>query len=227
MAKTETLFQGEFLLNPKSFRRRVKDIKAFVFDWDGVFNDGHKTESGASSFSEIDSLGTNLLRFTHYLNKGSLPLTAIISGENNKAAAAFTQREHFHALYSGIKNKSDALQHFCMTHNLSPAEVAFVFDDVLDLSVSAICGLRLLVGRASNPLFNRYVRKEKLADYVTSCSGAGYAVREVCELFMHVHGNYDRIVSHRIQFSKEYQTYLEQRNNVKTRLLSSKDLFIR
>jgi 3-deoxy-D-manno-octulosonate 8-phosphate phosphatase (KDO 8-P phosphatase) len=227
MAKTETLFRGEFLLNPKSFRRRVKDIKAFVFDWDGVFNDGYKTESGSSSFSEIDSLGTNLLRFSHYLNKGSLPLTAIISGENNKAAAAFVQREHFHALYSGIKNKTEALQHFCRANNISPAEVAFVFDDVLDLSVAAACGLRLMVVRAANPLFNRYVGKEKLADYFTSCSGAGYAVREVCELFMHVYGNYDRIVSHRIRFSKEYQTYLEQRNHVKTRLLGLKDLFIR
>jgi 3-deoxy-D-manno-octulosonate 8-phosphate phosphatase (KDO 8-P phosphatase) len=226
MAKTESLFKGEFLVDPKTFRRRLKDIKAFVFDWDGVFNDGHKTESGSSSFSEIDSLGTNLLRFSHYMMHGALPFTAIISGEHNKAAAAFAQREHFHAFYPGIKNKIEALQHFCKTSGITAAETAFVFDDLLDLSAAAVCGLRIMVTRPANPLFTRYVRKETLADYFTFSGGSSNAVREAAELIMHFHGSYDTIAGHRVSYTKEYKTYLELRNSVKTKQVTAKDLAI-
>src|ERR1043165_362016 len=109
MKKTENLFKGKFLTDSKVFLQKLKKIKAFLYDWDGVFNNGHKTESGSSSFSEIDSMGTNLLRFSHFLKEDELPLTAIMTGEYNKATVAFSKREHFHALYTGIKNKKDAL----------------------------------------------------------------------------------------------------------------------
>src|ERR1044071_4322922 len=104
MKNIESLFKGKFLTDTKAFRQKLKKIRAYIYDWDGVFNNGHKTESGSSSFSEIDSMGTNLLRFSHFLKSDELPLTAIISGEHNKAAVTFSEREHFHGLYSGIKN---------------------------------------------------------------------------------------------------------------------------
>ena len=226
MKNTENLFKGKFLTEAKTFRLQLKKIRAYVYDWDGVFNDGHKNESGSSSFSEVDSMGTNLLRFSHYLEKAELPFTAIITGEQNKTAASFSEREHFHALYAGIKNKYHALQHFCNVNNIATTEVAFIFDDVLDLSAAAHCGIRIMVIREANPLLARYAKKKKLADYFTNASGSNYAVRESAELIMSLNGWYENAVEHRVNYSTQYQAYLEKRDAVVNRLITTKDLSI-
>jgi 3-deoxy-D-manno-octulosonate 8-phosphate phosphatase (KDO 8-P phosphatase) len=224
MQKIEKLFKGEFLVDAKSLRQKLKNIRAYIFDWDGVFNDGHKTESGSSSFSEIDSMGTNLLRYSHYLAKSVVPYTAIISGEQNKTAETFVKREHFDFLYSGIKNKYDALQHFCRLKNIEASEVAFVFDDVLDLSVAVRCGLRIIVSRESSSAFTRFVKKKKLADYFTYSSGANNAVRESAELIMCLCGEYENAVQNRMDYSQSYSEYLGKRNSSEIKLFGKKDL---
>src|SRR5690606_10938202 len=86
-------FKGQVQTTPELLREKLSGVKAFVFDWDGVFNDGMKDEKGSSRFSEVDSMGTNLLRFNHFLRSGELPITAIISGEKNQAAFTLAERE--------------------------------------------------------------------------------------------------------------------------------------
>ena len=71
------------------------NIKAFIFDWDGVFNNGQKNANSSSNFNETDSMGTNLLRYSYFLTNGVLPITAVISGEKNEAAFYFCERECF------------------------------------------------------------------------------------------------------------------------------------
>ena len=224
MQKIEKLFKGEFLTNPKSFRKKIKAIKAYIFDWDGVFNDGHKTETGSSSFSEIDSMGLNMLRFGHYLKNGDVPFTAIISGEQNKTAELFVKRESINAIYSGIKNKYHALDHFCRSKDINASEVAFIFDDVLDLSIAQHCGLRIMVPRQCNPLFLRFVKKKGLADYFTYSKGSENAVREAAELIMALHGEYDNVIQNRIDYSQTYQDYLEKRNASEPQFYKKEDL---
>ena len=43
-------FKGTFLTDPSLIRQKFFNAKAFVFDWDGVFNDGYKNENGSSFF---------------------------------------------------------------------------------------------------------------------------------------------------------------------------------
>src|SRR5579862_3149987 len=134
------MFRGRFLESPESLRQKVIRIRAIVFDWDGVFNGGIKDESGSSTFSEIDAMGTNLLRFSHFIATNQSLFTAIISGEKNPLAFKFAKREHFHEVYFKIRHKSEAVLHFCRRNEIDPQEVAFVFDDVLDFSAARICG---------------------------------------------------------------------------------------
>ena len=133
---------GEFVSPPSVFIDKLKKIKAVLFDWDGVFNDGFKQGNEGSIFSEIDAMGTNLLRFALWKMNGVLPVTAIITGENNPATLQLAQRESFHAVYSRMKNKAEAFGAFTTTYGLKTDEVLFFFDDVLDLSVALQCGCR-------------------------------------------------------------------------------------
>jgi len=206
------LFKGKFLTDVDAFAEKFSAIKAFVFDWDGVFNNGIKDDNGSSAFSEIDAMGTNLLRFNHFLCKGKTPVVAVISGEKNKAAFTLAKREHFNAVYYKFVHKISALDHLCKQHQLQYHEIAFVFDDVLDFSVANICGLRLMVSRNCNPLLVKFAQENNLADYQTFADGGNHAVREIVELLTGISGKYEETISQRMQFSETYKQYLQLRN---------------
>ena len=204
---------GQFITAEADLIEKMKHIKAFVFDWDGVFTDAGKDSQMQSRFNEADSMGTNLLRFSYYLNHKELPITAIISGEKNETAFTFVERECFHYSYSKFGNKLLAADHLCETHGINKNQIAYFFDDVLDLSLAEQCSVRVFIPRKTNPLFNDFVSKHKLADYVTAATCGQYAVREGCELLIGLNGNFDKTISERMIFSEEYDRYLSARKS--------------
>ena len=202
---------GEFVSPPSVFIDKLKKIKAVLFDWDGVFNDGFKRGNEGSIFSEIDAMGTNLLRFALWKMNGVLPVTAIITGENNPATLQLAQRESFHAVYSRMKNKAEAFGAFTTTYGLKTDEVLFFFDDVLDLSVALQCGCRIQIGRGSNPMLNQFVKNSELTDYITANDGGHHGLREAAELVMGLIGQFEDVVKNRMAFTEDYQSYLAER----------------
>lgn len=202
---------GRFITSEAEIIEKLKQIKAFVYDWDGVFTDAGKDHNLDSRFSEADSMGTNLLRFSYYLNNKHIPITAIISGEKNTAAFTFVDRERIHYSFSKFANKLEATRHLCGLHDLKPHQICFVFDDVLDLSLAEICGVRVFIPRKSNPLLNEYVIKNKLVDYVTGATSGQHPVREASELLIGLNGNFDDTITERKNFSPLYAAYLALR----------------
>lgn len=219
-------FKGSFITKPADIQQKLTKIKAYIFDWDGVFNNGQKDEHGSSPFNEVDAMGTNMLRFNHYLRTGFLPIVCVISGERNKAAHTLAKREHFHGVYGGIKYKPEALTHICKACNIKPEEVAFMFDDVLDLSVAAQAGVRIMVSRACNPLLMDYVVQQKYADYITASDGNNSAVREAIELMMGLNGTYKQTVEERMHFTEKYKHYLRLRNQSEPFFYTSRESII-
>ena len=196
---------------------RLSKIRAVVFDWDGVFNDGVKDEDGGSPFSEIGSTGVNMLRFGLWLKQGSLPVSAVITGQRNKFVQLFTAREKFHGAYMGYIDKRKAFDHLLATHGLAAEQVAFFFDEVIDLPVAERAGLRAMIGRSVSPLLERAVIARGQADLITKHSGGENGLREACELLLGAMGIYDEVVEHRASFSNEYQTYLALRTATELR----------
>lgn len=211
-------FIGNFVVSEADVANRLNKAKAFIFDWDGVFNNGFKTGQAGSGFSEVDSMGTNLLRFSHFLKTKHLPLTAIISGEKNESAQFFASREHFNLSFYKIAHKIDALNYICDHKGIKPEEVVYFFDDVLDLSIAKVCGLRILISKQSTSLFTEYCKKNNLVDYNTANSGGDHGVRESCEMLMAVNGTFDEVIKQRTELSELYKDYIRQRNNVDTQI---------
>jgi len=224
--KIKKLFEkggGVFCTPLPDFRRKVEAALGIVFDWDGVFNKGEKHGGGSSPFNEVDSMGTNLFRFAFWMKHQNLPTSAIISGENNESATIWSQRESFHAAYSKMANKPEAIQHLCEKQGIAPEQLIYIFDDVLDLPVAEIVGVRLFIPRTANPLLNKYVIDNGLADYCTGASSGNYAVREACELLMGMLGVYEEALSERIKFSEKYSQFLAERNSTKTVLYTKQN----
>jgi len=217
MTELENLYGvlgGRFITPAEEIKNKLLKIKAFIFDWDGVFNNGEKQSSGGSSFSEVDSMGQNLLRFSYYLKNVTLPVTAVISGEKNDTAFYFSDRECLTYSFFKIPHKLAALELLCKKEKLQPEEIAYFFDDVLDLPIAERCGLRLLVNQKANPLFVNYCIKNNLVDYLSASAGGSFAVRETTELLIGLNGNYDEVMQGRITNSPEYQDYIQERRKV-------------
>lgn len=200
-------FQGQFLLEPAELQNRLNNIKAIITDWDGVFNNGIKSRQTPSHYSEIDSMGINLLRYSFWLKSQQVLPIVIITGADNPVAIELAKREKFTQMYSHILHKEEALWHFCEKNSLKPENVAFVFDDANDLNVAKQCGLRFAVKRLVTPLFTEFVRENDLADYITSAEGGQNAVREITELVMYLQGNYKQVLEDRMQFNNHYREY--------------------
>jgi 3-deoxy-D-manno-octulosonate 8-phosphate phosphatase (KDO 8-P phosphatase) len=213
----EELFKGRFYTSPAEILAKLKKIKVYIFDWDGVFNNGQKDEQNTSLFNEIDAMGLNMLRFNHFKrNQDTMPLLGIITGERNTAAHTLADREHMDFVYYKIKHKSTALEHLCNKHNITPDEVLFMFDDILDLDVAAKVGLRMMVQRPANPLVKKYAEDRKLMDYLTACDSNNHAVREVTELLIGLTGTFEETLSDRIEYNTTYQKFITLRNTLPT-----------
>ncbi|MBS1949984.1 MAG: hypothetical protein OJF59_002371 [Cytophagales bacterium] len=224
MDNTEILFTktgGIFCRPFAEFREQVLRTRAYLFDWDGVFNDGVKSGAGGSLFSEVDAMGTNMLRFGHWLKHQHLPVVAVITGEENPAAQYLAQREKFNAIYFKSANKQVAFNHFLEAFSLKENEIAFVYDDVLDLALAGRCGLRIMVRHAATPTLQQYAIKNELADYITS--GHDHAVRESCELMLASMEKYDEAISRRSAFDTVYQSYLNERQSKQAKTFTLKD----
>jgi len=207
---------GEFTSSSILLSERLKKVKVLLFDWDGVWHDGRKT-GNISSFSEVDSMGLNLLRFGYYLHRGEMPLTLIITGENNVTAFDFAKREHVDGVLFQAKNKLEFFDFIQRKWSVKPEEVLFAFDDVLDLAVAEKSGARFLVNRSGSPLLQNLIAANNWCDYKTAGDGGNNGVRELCELAIGLLGQFDNVVNHRMNFSSTYLNYWDTRNQIQTK----------
>ncbi|MBK6342948.1 MAG: phosphatase [Flavobacteriales bacterium] len=203
-----------FIHSEPELLRRLARTKAVLFDWDGVFNDGFKDADGGSPFSEVGSMGVNLLRFALWLRNGTLPKAAVITGQHNPFAERFGQRERLHGVYMGFTNKPEAFDAFLSTHGLQADEVAFFFDDVLDLPVAARCGLRVMIGSTVTAwLIEQAIARDEV-DIVTANSGGDNGLREATDAVIALLGHGAHVIAHRTAYSETYQRYLGERQAV-------------
>ncbi|HLF34168.1 MAG TPA: hypothetical protein VI583_08020 [Cyclobacteriaceae bacterium] len=211
---------GKFLSTPAEIEKKYAAVKAIIFDWDGVFNDGYKYGETGSLFSESDSMGVNLLRFNYFLIHNRHLRTFIITGLHNKSAVSYVEREHFDGIFLNYKNKEIALDIITGEYGIARHEAAFIFDDVLDLGIARTAILSFFVKRKASPLTTEFVLNNKLCDYVTGMEGGDFAVREVCELLMGLSGKFNETLEKRIQFTGSYAGFYEARQQVTTKVFT-------
>ncbi|HET6438929.1 MAG TPA: hypothetical protein VFG59_12755 [Anaeromyxobacter sp.] len=216
-AQVAELFGRErFATPPEELAARLGRCRGLVLDWDGVLGRGLKGPGVGAAFQEIDAMGLNLLRYALWRRGGSaaIPPVAVVSGQHDPGARALAERDRLDALYMGFLDKRLALEHFCRTRRLDPAELLFVFDDVIDYSAAERCGARFLVARPFQPLVEDFARRRGLCDYVVrSPAGAG-AVREACEVSLALLSMADEVFTARGWYEEDYRRYLEVRKGV-------------
>jgi len=221
MTSIEFVFKNlgaSFITTASKLTKKLNEVEGLIFDWDGVFNSGIKSGEFTSTFSEVDSMGINMLRFAYWLKHKKIPYTAIISGQNSQTAVEFAKREHFNEIFCSFKDKKQTLPIIKNTAKLKAGKLCFVFDDIIDVTVAMKCHVSFLIRRKSNPLFVEFIKNNKYADYISANSGSENALREISELITGLLGLFDEVLKNRINFSDTYQNYFEERNKIITKI---------
>jgi 3-deoxy-D-manno-octulosonate 8-phosphate phosphatase (KDO 8-P phosphatase) len=145
-----------------------------IMDVDGVLTDGklYYAESGEALkvFDVRDGLGIKRLQ-------GAGIRTGIISGRDSEALRARLEELGIDELYAGRTQKEEALEEILRKNRLSPEEVAFIGDDLVDIPVLKRVGFPVAVGNAPEEV-------KRHAVYVTRAEGGRGAVREVADLIL-------------------------------------------
>jgi len=228
ITETAKIFEslgGKFITKPQVLGNKIKKLKGFIFDWDGVFNDGRKGSGKTSDFSEADSMALHTIRYAYWLKNGEIPFIAIITGQNNQCAFEMAERERLNVVFAGYKDKFEPIEMMKKEFGLKTDELASTFDDIIDYPLMVSTAVRFLCKREASPLLTKYVAEHNLCDYITYCEQPHNPVREISELLIGMLGNYEQMFSSRFKNKEQYKVFWELRQAGKTKIYSNEKSF--
>ncbi len=164
---------------------KAQDIKVLILDVDGVLTDARLffDEQGKEykAFNARDGLGIRLLQ------KAGIQV-AVISGRSSRPVELRMKNLDIKMVYLGQSDKSFAFKDIIAKVGCTPAQAAYVGDDLIDLPVLTRAGLAIAVQDANAQILP-YV------DWQTEHSGGQGAVREVCDFILQAQGKMDEIIN--------------------------------
>ncbi len=163
---------------PAELLQRAATIKLAVFDVDGTLTDGRLWygEDGHETkvFHVHDGLGLKLLPAYGVT-------VAIITARISHPVALRAEELDIAHVYQGQSDKRACLLELIDALNLTPAQVAYVGDDLPDLPAMRVAGLAVAVANA-----HPWVAEQ--AHWQTRRAGGEGGAREVCDLILHAQG---------------------------------------
>lgn len=157
---------------------KAKVIKLLICDVDGVMTDGSLFfgDNGLEykAFHSRDGLGIKMLQ------RSGIPL-AVITARTSDVVTHRMKNLNIDLVFQGQLNKMQAFEQLCQQLDLSPEQVAYVGDDLVDLPVMKKAGLSIAVADAHERVIHA-------ANWTTQHNGGHGAVRDVCELLMEAQG---------------------------------------
>jgi 3-deoxy-D-manno-octulosonate 8-phosphate phosphatase (KDO 8-P phosphatase) len=164
---------------------RAQDVRAALFDVDGVLTDGriYIGEHGETvkAFSTLDGHGLKLL-----VQAGITPV--VITGRDSPAVRRRCADLGLqHSVY-GVHDKLAAAEQLRRTLQLEWQQIAAIGDDWPDLPLLVHAAL------AGAPA-NAHAQVKAAAHYVTQARGGHGAAREFCDLLLVATGHYARLLA--------------------------------
>lgn len=165
---------------------RAANIKAVVFDVDGVLTDGGlfygPTGEAMKRFDVKDGHAMVLARLT------GLPV-AILTARSSTIVEVRAAELKLAKVYQGRREKGPAFEELCTELGVTPAQAAYMGDDVNDLPALNRAGLS---GCPSDAV--EQVREA--VHFVSTRSGGHGAAREFIELVLKATGRWEQALEH-------------------------------
>jgi YrbI family 3-deoxy-D-manno-octulosonate 8-phosphate phosphatase len=158
----------------RNLRSRLKRIRLFATDVDGVLTDGgmYYSESGdeLKKFNTRDGMGIKLLQRAGII-------TAIVTQERTKLVARRGEKLTIPEVHQGVFDKLSLVREMADRHGMSMEEVAYIGDDVNDVATLEA------VGFSATPA-DGMPQAAAVVDYVCAKKGGEGAVREIIEMIL-------------------------------------------
>lgn len=168
---------------------KAAQIRLLIFDVDGVLTDGslYLGDDGQEykAFNSRDGHGMKMLQATGVE-------IGVITGRSSEVVRMRMESLGVKHLYQGQLDKRPAFEALLQQLALTPQQVAYVGDDVVDLPVLIRVGLAIAVQDA-HPLVKQHCH------WHTPSAGGRGAAREACELLMQAQGTLDEQLQHYLQ----------------------------
>lgn len=177
---------------------RARKIKLILFDVDGVFTDGKiwifPAPAGSPPTGMQPGVGLIEAKGFHAHDGTAIMLarmagikTGIITKRISETVALRARDLKIDHVYQGIQDKASAFAQILEKDGITPAEAAFVGDDVIDLPAMRRCGLAIAVKNARPE-----VKAE--AHWATAHAGGDGAARDAVEYILKAQGKWKRVV---------------------------------
>lgn len=151
-------------------------VKLLVMDIDGTLTDGkiYMGEHGEifKAFSIKDGYGIHDI----LLHSSIVPV--IITGRQSKIVENRCKELGINEVYQGVKDKEKKLLQIVEKHGLSLQEVAYIGDDLND--ISCMKAVKLSGGFVGCPS-DAITKVKEIADYIAKTEGGNGAVREIID----------------------------------------------
>ena len=165
---------------PQTVLDRARKIRLILMDADGVLTDGRiivfADGNDARSYHARDGLAVRVGQ------SGGLAF-GVISGRESKAVAARAQELDFVEIHQRVAAKGPLLEEIARRRKLSPEEICFIGDDIVDVPAFRRCGLAVAPSDADPEVF-AYVH------HVGAKAGGRGIVREVVDLVLKASGSW-------------------------------------
>ncbi len=163
-----------------NYKTKLHDIKAFVFDFDGVMTDG-----AVWMYADRETVRAGNIKdgfaIQYAVKKGYI--VTVISGATSLSIDNRMQSLGVKKIYTGAANKLAVFHHFMEEHNLTPNQILCMGDDIPDYEIMNEAGVAACPSDAA-------IEIKQISDYISSYAGGQGCVRDIIEQTLRLHGKW-------------------------------------
>ena len=163
-----------------NYKAKLHEIKAFVFDYDGVISDGNIWSANDTIIVRCGNVKDGYA-MQYALRKGYL--IAILSGGSGDSIRSRMKMLGVEDVYLGSHRKKEIFEDFLKDKQLLPEQVLYVGDDIPDYDVMRLAGVSACPADAAEEI-------KAVADYISHKNGGCGCVRDVIEQVLRLQGQW-------------------------------------
>lgn len=171
--------------SPKALAEKAQNIKALLFDVDGVLTDGGIIYDHQGRESKRFNVKDGMI--IQYLRKAKI-LTGVITGRASEVVKYRCDELELDMQFHGIKDKNAIYTQIKADYKLTDDQIAYIGDDINDLAILQQCGL------SATPADGHAEVKSRV-DWVLQTPGGHGALRELADFILENKGGYDDLLN--------------------------------
>ncbi len=163
-----------------NFKERLKNIKAIVFDIDGVFSNNIIIDNDGYLLRTLNVKDSFALQ--HAIQINAFVIGIITMGDSERVKNKLNTLG-INNVYLQSHNKLQDLQDFMQKYNLKPEEIMYMGDDIPDYEIMQVVGLPCCPADAAEEI-------KTISAYISHKKGGEGCVRDIVEQILRAQGKW-------------------------------------